>query len=766
MMKWISVLLVSCLSLASWAQCSLEVKGTVYDRSTGIPLEFAAIFLESSGEGTVSDSLGRFSIKGLCPGEYHMEVRHIGCEDEVFFLNLQRDTTLQLMLSHHTEFLDEVVIHGEGQNSTETSNTLGEEEIQSRATEDLATLLSSMAGISSLRNGAGISKPVIHGLFGNRVAILNNGLVQAGQQWGNDHAPEIDPFSADHISVIKGAASLQYGGNSLGSVVLIEADEKPSDPHLHGTAQYYFQSNGLGNIANLKLEKKATLFDWRASGTIKRVGDRNTPDYYLKNTGNREANVAFQLFKDIGFRWQNELYYSLFTAEIGVLRGSHIGNTTDLQFAINREEPFFTEPDFSYQIEAPKQRVEHHLLKLRSRYFLSNKQVVQFKYGGQINRRREFDVRRSGRSEIPALSLFQWHHTFDLSHQLDFGAGWFWKSGLQEVIVDNENNPETGILPLIPDYRSFQSSLFSLLQNEHGAWFYEFGARYDHRFYKVLSITQTLPREVERLTHNFHNFSLSAGAKYRMGQKAETALNLGYVLRAPEVNELYSFGLHQGVSGIEEGDRELRQERSLKLVWTNNLQWGDHFFIQALAYYQYIDDFIFLEPQAEFRLTIRGAFPVFIYQQTDAGLYGADASVIYEPFPSWKLSLQYAMVRGTDLTNRQPLIFMPADNIRGALTYSWSGGDRWQDGRLSVRPQYVFEQTRYNEGQDFLDPPAAYFLLGLQGQIVRKIGEQELRFSLRINNLFNERYRDYLNRLRYFADEAGRDVQVGVRWGF
>ena len=53
-----------------------------------------------------------------------------------------------------------------------------------------------------LRNGSGISKPVIHGLFGNRVTILNNGITQSGQQWGNDHAPEIDPFVADHLSCL------------------------------------------------------------------------------------------------------------------------------------------------------------------------------------------------------------------------------------------------------------------------------------------------------------------------------------------------------------------------------------------------------------------------------------------------------------------------------------------------------------------------------------------------------------------------------------
>ena len=148
-----------------------------------------------------------------------------------------------------------------------------------------------------MRNGSGISKPVVHGLFGNRVAILNNGIAQSGQQWGSDHAPEIDPFVADHLSVVKGASALAYGGNSLGSVVLVETDNIQEDPHLHGEVNYTLQSNGWGHTLNSTIEKNGSWAAWRITGTLKRQGDNRTSNYFLTNTGKKENNLALQIEK-------------------------------------------------------------------------------------------------------------------------------------------------------------------------------------------------------------------------------------------------------------------------------------------------------------------------------------------------------------------------------------------------------------------------------------------------------------------------------------
>ena len=285
-------------------------------------MAYGTIYVEELQTGVASDSLGNFSLSKLCQGDYHLRFNHIGCETRSVFISLQKDTVISINMHHYNELIDEVEIHDHhSEHETAASTSINKEDIAEIANKDLSEMLESMTGVSSIKSGAGVSKPVVHGLSGNRVTILNNGLAQSGQQWGNDHAPEIDPYVADHISVVKGAGALAYPGGSLGGVVLIEPDEIPNDPHLHGSINYIFQTNGLGNTLNARLEKYDKWAAWRVSATAKVIGDRSAPNYYLTNTGKREYNVAAQIEKHFSPKWEMKLYYSLFNTEIAILRG-------------------------------------------------------------------------------------------------------------------------------------------------------------------------------------------------------------------------------------------------------------------------------------------------------------------------------------------------------------------------------------------------------------------------------------------------------------
>ncbi len=305
--------LLICPLLVTAQNCAITISGQVLDKGTNAPLEYANIYIEESETGDVSDENGSFEIKKLCNGNYHFRISHIGCHTEHHFISVEKDTTLIFYLGHHSELLNEVEIHGHAnENSNQISNSIDQNEIAQQSNKNLSDLIENIAGVSVLKSGGGISKPIIHGLYGNRISILNNEIVQSGQQWGNDHAPEIDPFIADHISVIKGAAALEYSGSSLGSIILVEMDKIKEDPHLHGTANYIFNSNGLGHTANVKLEKYSNWAAWRVIGTTKFQGDFKAPNYYLTNTGKREYNVAATLQKDFSPRWKGEFYYSFF----------------------------------------------------------------------------------------------------------------------------------------------------------------------------------------------------------------------------------------------------------------------------------------------------------------------------------------------------------------------------------------------------------------------------------------------------------------------
>jgi len=753
--------------LTSAQNCNLAISGFVKDVSTGIPISYANIFVKELQSGDVTDSLGFFNIKTVCAGKYHVSISHIGCETQDLYLNILTDTTITVFLDHNSQLLNEVAIVGQGGKvTTQETQSLNSESIDQNSDKNLATMLENISGVSIIKNGSGIAKPVVHGLYGNRLTILNNGIAQSGQQWGVDHSPEIDPLVANRITVIKGVGALEYQGSSLGSVILVEPKKIAREPHLHGEGRYFFESNGLGNGLNLELQQYRKLLAWRMVGTLKKSGDDRTSKYFLRNTGNQEANIALQFEKSWNKKCYSNLYFSSFNAKLGVLRGSHIGNLTDLEEALERDVPFFTEDNFSYSISSPYQKVNHHLLKFHTKYNLSEKQWFDITYAGQYNLRKEFDVRRSGRSDQPALSLKQVSNFIEVKYQNFLQRNWEFKSGIQINRVDNTNLPETGILPLIPDYIAYEYGIFGLLSKKFNTTTLEFGGRYDFENRKVATVSTSVPREIIRYENDYDNLSAMGGITYEFDKGWKATYNIGFAARNPKVNELYSGGLHQGVSGIEEGDPTLGKEISIKNTLSLKGNVNNMLFFEGLFYYQNIDNYIFLNPQDEVRLTIRGAFPVFKYEQTDARLKGFDVATTYKATERFNITGKYSYLDGYDLRNHLPLVYMPSNNLFTELNYQIPELGKFYNVGFQINSRYVFEQKKLLPSQDYVAPPASYYLLGLRLSAEKQLPKLRLNMFVRAENLLNETYRDYLNRQRYFADELGFNLIVGINISF
>ena len=258
--------------------------------------------------------------------------------------------------------LYEVDVYDHHENAM-NEHVLGLGKIENNTQKSLAASLTQIPGVDMISNGADIGIPVIHGLTGNRMTIINNGVLHSGQQWGIDHSPEIDLNSVGKITIVNGANAIRYPGTHMGAIVLLAPEEIPSDPHLHGKVRSTLESNGLGGSMNTQFFKGSKNLQWRLNSTLKYYGDRHSPKYYLKNTGTKQAHANAELKK----QWKNhfawEGYYNFFSAKYGILRGSHIGNLTDLESAFEREIPFYTDSFFSNSIEAPKQTVKHHQIK-------------------------------------------------------------------------------------------------------------------------------------------------------------------------------------------------------------------------------------------------------------------------------------------------------------------------------------------------------------------------------------------------------------------
>ena len=759
----------SFLSLQS-QECNLSVKGIAQDAITGQKLPFVNVLLKELSKGTISNEDGSFSFDKLCPGHYHFVFSHIGCDPIQVHLDLYKDSTLQVFLAHHTTSLKGVDVKGNRpKQDQQPVVVISRQTIEDRSNKNLAGLLENQSGIHLIKNGNGIAKPVVQGLYGNRLTILNNGIVQSGQQWGNDHSPEIDPFSADKITVIKGVSALSYSGGSMGSAILIEPSKIGQDPHVHGQIGYLFESNGRGHTMNIRLEKYAPKIAWRLSGSLKKYGDKKAATYFLNNSGTEEGNLSIQLEKSWKDKITLEVYGSTFNTRLGILRGSQIGNLTDLLLAFNRQVPFYTEEEFSYQIQAPKQHVSHHFLKLKTSYYFSDKNSLETIVAAQLNKRKEFDIRRGGRSGIPSLSLAQITLNAESKYTHDFQKNIQLKLGHQTIITDNTNNPETGILPLIPDYSSIQSGVYAIISKKLKKVLLDLGGRYDFTFQNVASISNALPRKIDNYNNNFHGVTGFLSLSYSLSPRQWISLNTGYAMRNPAINELFSRGLHQGVGGIEEGDINLKMEKAIKNTLSYKYLPNEKLSFEALAFAQYFQNYIYLNPEDKVRLTIRGAFPLFSYKQTSALIYGVDLSTTLTFAKSFYSRLNYSFIRGKDTDINAPLVFIPPNSFFGSLSYRMkkrSTTSIIEDIEFEVSNRYVFRQNYLNADQDFVAPPPGYNLLGAKISANISSSKVGYRLFVQVENMLNASYRDYLNRQRYFADDLGISFTLGAQVKF
>ena len=278
--------------------CVYTLRGKVIDKHNKEVLPYATIVIKNTKFAANTDSLGVFNFNNLCAGHYTLISSHLDCENVQMEVNLYENTEIDILQEHHAKELQQLVIAAQRTPAQQSLNmsTLDIREMAISSGKPLGEMLKGITGVNSLQTGSSISKPIIHGLHSNRIIIMNNGVRQEGQQWGSEHGPEIDPFVADKISVIKGAAGVRYGPDALAGVVLIEPNALRDSAGYDAILHLVGASNGLqgttSGIFNGNI-KQLNGLNFRLQGTLKQAGNSNTPDYYLKNTGFTEKNFSF-----------------------------------------------------------------------------------------------------------------------------------------------------------------------------------------------------------------------------------------------------------------------------------------------------------------------------------------------------------------------------------------------------------------------------------------------------------------------------------------
>lgn len=755
-------------------QCTLRLYGRVIDEHDASALAYANLLITAPSErriGIAADQDGRYEVTDLCPGDYRLVVSHIGCEPDTVEFTLTESRKLNLQLEHHLEELQAVEVASEASSSLERKERVTEEMKSAKAGESMADMLKQLPGVNAFKTGANVSKPMIGGFTSNRIQIINDGVQHSNQNWGDEHAPEIDPFASTNLSVIRGASAVKYGGGALGGFVLVEPKPLPRSPGIDGKWTALYATNNRMYASALMLEGNSEWLpklSWRAEGSFRRGGNIRSPNYYQNNTGIDDQNFGWQVawFED---NWKVSVDYSLYNSQLGIFSGAHIGNLSDLQAAIDQDQPRAIDREgFSYEIERPYQLITHELLKAEfNRYF--DNSIFELNISRQFNIREEFDKERPRNRDLAVLNIPEFSlslASYILSASYNYSkVNWEWEVGGGLLLKENSVNSFTDF---IPDYRGANANLYGLVRWTKSSWVWETAARIDHT---QLDVSKLIMREFNEFEHDFSAFTGSFGMIKKLSEQQELSLNLSFAERAPAINELYSDGLHHGTASLEYGDPEIDLERSYsaRLDWTiKKSKWAAN----VQTYLQYIDDFIYLEPDG-FDLTIRGAYPVFRWENTNALLRGIDLDLDYQLSEELSLKHKSSFLWAAQISDQMEtnyLVSMPANRLENSLIYKMGSRATFsylKDWRVGVTHQYVFRQRRFDPEVEIAVPPGAYQLISLNANRSVALSEKlQLRIGLTINNLLNESYRDYLNRFRYYADEMGRDLRINLELNF
>jgi iron complex outermembrane receptor protein len=792
-MRLFALLLLLCCSMQSYSQdCNNTLYGSLLDIHDGSVLTGATVIVAQTGVGVLTDLDGNFVISNLCSATYQLQISHPSCSTKAFSVLIKDDTQKTFKLEHHLESLNEIIVNGKKTTRATKSiyeNLVDQQTITTFSSGSLGDALNSISGVSSLNTGNTVVKPMINGLHSSRVLIINNGVQMQDQEWGAEHAPSIDINAVGTLKVIKGAGALQYGGNAIGGVVIASAPKVPLLDSLYGKTIFSGSSNGLGGTVSSSLTRSNQNGLYTAfQGSLKRYGDFNAPNYNLSNTGVFERNIA----ATIGFNridYGVEAYYSLFKNEIGILRASHIGGAEDQVQAIASPVPSIIN-DFTYNIDAPRQDVTHHLARIKGFKNIENIGLISLQYDYQQNNRLEFDVRRGSNKDKASVDLVLDTQTLTIDVASDISEKLTTKFGIVGSLQTNYANPETGVRRLIPDYDKYSIAGFASGNYDiNQKWVLEAGFRFDYTHMNVFKFyrrsfwqdrgydNQFSDLVVEEIGNqllvnpklDFYNPSFTIGSKYSFGLYKLFA-NYSLSSRAPNASEQFSEGLHHSASRIELGDLQFTSETAHKISLTLQ-KIGERFDFTLTPFATKIDDFILIEPTG-IRQTIRGNFQVWEYRQTQAQMYGLDLDANLSLTDNVRFVHQFSLVKGYDKTSNEPLISMPAANTLNSLVYT---NPNFNNLSIAIQSNYVFRQNEFPNTNfevvlpdsiqtvDISTPPSGYHLLNLN---ITAAIRPDMQVGLYVNNLLNTSYRNYLNRLRYYADDVGRNITLQLKYNY
>ena len=706
-----------------------EIEGVVRDAETGEPLAGAFVAVVGTGTRAVTHGDGTFHLTGIARGNYTLRIERLGYRSlttEVAAGDESPVVVVELTTSP-------IALQGMVVTATLTERGAAEalrpvgvmagDALQLRSEGTVAATLASMPGMAAISMGPAVSQPVVRGLSGDRVLMLEDGTpVGDASNSGNDHATGLDPSSARRIEVVRGPGALLYGGNALGGVINVIRDEIPSSVPHHVTGSTTLQSQsatGAVGGSTTVVFPMAERVPLRVEVAARTAGDLKTPVGTLFNTDGR--------------LWSGGAG-SAYVADWGHLGASFRGYWND------------------YGIPGGFVGGHDEGVRIEMHRFASKFQTVVEESGGFFR-----DIRIAATHtwyehreiEPPDIlgTLYQQQAVSGdiLGRHAEWGP---FAAGAVGARVSWEDFAYGGSL-FTPDTRRLRAAMYLLEEVDLGPARIEGGLRYD--WTRADPLAANRDSDIGEIRErSFHALSGSMGVLFNPVSGLTIGASVVRAFRSPDIDELYSEGPHLAAYAFEVGNPSLESEIGRGLDIFLRFE-SDRVRGEVTGFYNDIRGYVYGEDTD--RLS-RVLLPVYQFQGNDAVFSGFEAGLDVDVGSGFALEAVASSVQGTLKDSDQPLPLVPPLRGHTALKYERPLWFMRGEAEMAAR------QDRIGE---FETPTDGYTVLSLSTGARITLGGRLNVLTVSLNNVTDTEYRNHLSRVKAIMPEAGRGLTATYR---
>ncbi|MDE0258567.1 MAG: TonB-dependent receptor [Gammaproteobacteria bacterium] len=605
------------------------------------------------------------------------------------------------------------------------SAVFADETLQRELAGTLAQTVESVPGVTVTSMGPGTSQPVIRGLSGDRILVLEDGQrVGDVLSSGPDHASALAPSSARRIDVIRGPSAILYGSNALGGVINVIREEVPQAVPRRATGFTSLQgqgaTRGIGGSSQVTVGVTEHI-PLRVEVSKREGGDLRTPIGRLAGTQTDVWSVA------AGTSWVDDWGYAggafrYFANDYGIPGGFVGGHTNAVRTEQERAAGRFR------SVIRPGRGVE----------------AIEFDAGYTWYRHHEM--------EPPDILGAQYDREIVSGEARARHAGWGpFAAGAVGARASWEDFGFAGAL-YTPNSRRRTQAAYVLEEIRLDPVTVEAGLRYDR--VELEPDREDASSDIGHIrARSFDAVSGSLGALMRLTGQFTLGASVGRAFRTPDVHELYSEGPHLAANSYDVGNPSLETETGLGIDVFGRVT-GQRLSAEATWFRNTIAGYIF--PQATGELS-RVRLPIYQFVGEDAVLTGFESQLEWSMPAGLRLEAAASYVRGTIRATDEPLPFMPP--LQGRVAIGYSPVD-W----------FVEAETRMAASQErtgrFEQPTDGYAILGLSGGVRFTFAGRPHVVTLHLDNLGNTEYRRHLSRVKEIMPEAGRSLSVTYRFVF